>query len=73
MNLEEAAQKACEEPTLTDALAWIAVWESERAIKQALEHHKTGARRGSNGAAWDTCFKACFKRVMKVWENDHGT
>jgi hypothetical protein len=67
MSLREAAAKACEQPTLLDALAWIAVCESERAIAQAREFDKTGVRTGASGGSWDTCFKVCFQAVMDAW------
>ena len=57
MNIDEAVERACKEPTLLDALAWICVWESERAIEQALK-----------GARWDTCFKLCLNRVLDSYE-----
>ncbi len=56
---EEAKMRALEEPTLLDALAWIAVWECERAIKQAKRNEFAG---------WDACFKYCFQAVMTAWE-----
>lgn len=53
LNITEAAQKACEQPTLLEALSWICVWESERVVKQARENPQ-----------WDTCFTTCLKAVM---------
>lgn len=54
MNITEATKRACEEPTLLDALTWICVWESERAIKQAKENSQ-----------WETCFRICMESVME--------
>lgn len=68
MNIDEAVLKACEEPTLVDALTWIAVWESERAIRQAERFFKTGESTASHGGGWDTCFRTCFKRVLERYE-----
>lgn len=62
MNLKEAAETACKELTLLDALTWICVWESERAIKQA----KKGLR-DAEGKGWDTFFKVCIKEVMEKY------
>ena len=63
MNIDQAVEKACKEPTLLDALTWICVWECERAIKQAKKE-----LRDSNGKGWDTCFKVCLKNVLeKYW------
>lgn len=53
MNLEEAVTKACEMPTLVDALTYIAIWETERVVKQAREN-----------STWTTCFKVCFDMVL---------
>lgn len=67
MNIDQAVARACEEPTLLDALGWICVWESERAIQQAKEFFETGIRTGSHGGGWDTCFKFCLKLVMESY------
>jgi len=68
MNIKEAVAKAFEEPTLLDALTWIAVWESERVVQQARKFYLTGERTGSGGAGWDTCFRSSFQLVMAAWE-----
>jgi len=57
---EEAVIKACQEPTLLDALAWICVWENDRAVKQAREHEQ-----------WGTCFKLCLSKVMNLYTMKH--
>jgi len=68
MNVVEAAKKACEEPTLSEALSWIAVWENDRAVKQALENTKTGNLTGSHhGGLWDTCFGVCFDKILELY------
>jgi len=69
MTLIQAVDRACQEPTLLDALEWIAVWECERAIVQAHEFKVTGIPTGARGAGWDTFFKLCFSEVMKEWDN----
>ena len=53
-NLVEATKRACQEPTLLDALTFICIWESERAIKQAKEN-----------PTWETCFKISLKSVFE--------
>ena len=58
---EAAVIRACEEPTLLDALTWIAVWESERVVVQARRNEIDPA----TGKQWDTCFRYYFKRVME--------
>lgn len=67
MKLKDAVERACQEQTLVDALTWIAVWESERAIAQAKDFYLTGVRTGSDDAGWDTCFRVCFSAVMEAW------
>jgi hypothetical protein len=66
MKLTEAVERACQEPTLVDALTWIAVWECERAIEQAHAYKLTGISTAAHGG-WDTCFKSCFSAVMEEW------
>ena len=65
--VDQAVARACLEPTLTKALNWIAIWETERVVKQVLEWQRTGVPTGSNGGAWDTCFEFCFEQVMDKW------
>lgn len=69
MNTDYAVLRACREPTLVDALSWIAIWESDRAVRQALEQQRTGIGTATPGQAWDTCFKFCFKRVLEDWQS----
>ena len=59
MNLIESVKEACTKPTLLDALTYVAIWESERAIKQAKENPQ-----------WETCFRFCFKEVMKNYKKE---
>jgi hypothetical protein len=68
MNMHEAVEEACKQPTLVDALSWIAVWECERAIAQAKKFFETGRRTG-DGKCWDTCFKYCIQHVMVAYSN----
>ncbi len=60
MNITEATKRACEEPTLLDALSWICVWESERVVKQAKKNEQ-----------WETCFKVCLRSVLDEWPKSH--
>lgn len=64
MTFTEAVAKACTEPTLADALTWIAVWETEQVVRQAKKYFETGISTASHGGGWDTCFKVCFKEVL---------
>jgi hypothetical protein len=62
-----------EEPTLAKALARIAIWESDRAIRQALEWQRTGVSTASHGGAWDTCFNHLFQLAFERWVTRRGT
>lgn len=73
MNIDEAVTRACEEPSLVKALSWIAVWENDRAVKQAFRWKETGVSTASHGGGWDTCFELCFERVMKAWNQREKT
>lgn len=66
MKLNEAVRRACQEPTLLDALSFIAVWECQRAIEQAHAYKLTGISTAASGG-WDTCFRVCFSAVMGEW------
>ena len=61
MNIDKAVSVACAEPTLLDALTWIAIWECERAIKQA-----------KNNPTWETCFKRALDQVLKQYQARQG-
>lgn len=63
----EAVDKACEEPTLLDALSWISLWECERVIPTAHKFLNGETSRGPNGHGWDTCFKFLLKEVMEQY------
>ena len=79
MPLHEAVAKACKEPTLEAALAWIAVWETDRVVKQALRNTESNERT-PEGGLYETCFGVCFRAVLKAYPsrttpeaNFHGT
>jgi len=62
MNITEATKRACQEPTLLDALSFICVWESERVVKQARENEQ-----------WETCFKVCLESVLDNFKTESPT
>jgi hypothetical protein len=65
---QDAVNLACQEPTLTKALSWIAVWECERVTPVAhafLNDKENKSARGFNGQGWDTCFEYLIKEVME--------
>jgi len=57
MQITEAVDRACEEPTLEDALAFICIWEMERIVKRVREHP----------GSWESCFKICISTVMEKY------
>ena len=69
MNVSEAITRAIEEPTLLDALSWIAVWESERVVRQAHAFLDTGERTMGDEKGWDTMFSYLFKQVDDAWRD----
>lgn len=67
MNITEATDKACEEPTLAKALSWICIWETERIIKQYKKNLDAGTTE-ANGGMWETLFKHCIQNVMGAYK-----
>ena len=51
-------------------LSFIAVWETERIIKQYDAWKETGVSTTGDDKKWDTCFNVCFKEVLKQWINN---
>lgn len=64
MNITEALDRACQEPSLLDALTWMAVWENDRAVHQALRNKESGER-APEGGLWETCFRHSFQRLLE--------
>ncbi len=56
MNINEAVERACQEPTLVKALSWIAIWDTERVVKKV---------RAEPDKPWETLFELCFNKVME--------
>ncbi len=67
MTFDEAINRACEEPTLVSALAWIAIWDADRAIQQARLFDKTGVSTAAYGN-WDHCVEYLFKQVFERFD-----
>lgn len=74
MNIDEAIEKALKIPDLAHALSFLADWECDRAIHQAIEFKKTGINTSSHpDGGWDTCFLMLFERFFdKVHEPLRG-
>jgi hypothetical protein len=67
MSFQEAVDRACEEPTLADALSWIALWECERVIPIAHNSLNGMGKKGPDGQGWDTCFAYLIREVMEQY------
>lgn len=65
MNLSEAIQEANKIESLSEALAYLAVWETERAIKQQNEWLLTGVSTAGHGGSHDTCFALIFRTFLE--------
>jgi hypothetical protein len=63
LKFRDVLQRAFKEPTLADSLSLVAMWENERAVKQALQ----GKRDPNDGSLWNTCFKYAFTKVLDGW------
>lgn len=59
ITFDKAIARACEEPSLLKALVWVAMWENDRAVKQAREHSR-----------WETCFERMFEGVFAKYPVD---
>jgi len=68
MNIDEAVKESCKQKTLSEALSWIAIWETERVVQQAKKYFETGISTASHGGGWDTCFTICFEKVLKNYK-----
>jgi hypothetical protein len=66
-HVEDALRRACDEPTLVDALSFVALWECDRVIPQAHEFLSGRKPRDADGRGWDTCFGHLFARVIAAW------
>lgn len=67
MNLSDVIDRACQEPTLLDALAWVSVWECERVIVEAHKVLNNQTPRNADGSGWSTCFKFLIKETMEQY------
>ena len=61
---EKIIIKACQEPTLLDALTYACICESERIVKQAT----TNFGSGRDGTGWDTCFRVTLKAILDRYD-----
>lgn len=67
MTLQDMLDRCYKEPTLTKALALMALFECERAIRQA-KHNMDSDVRNPDGSQWDTCFEFLFKQVIDGYQ-----
>jgi len=57
--LDAAIKRALDEPTLIDALSFLSIWDTERAIAQAKRN---------NFASWETTSKYLFSSCIEQWK-----
>ena len=67
MTFDQLVERAVQEPTLAEALSWVATLENERAIAQAKRALQTGVSTATPGQQWDTCFTFLFNKVLDAW------
>lgn len=60
MSITEIVEQSCKQSTLAAALAYVAIWETERVVKQARQN-----------PTWDTCFEYIFNCVIDQWNKTH--
>jgi len=65
--VDKAVEWACSCRTLEAALAAIAIWEMERALKQIKQFEESRLSTAAHGGSHDTCFRHCFELVIKKW------
>jgi hypothetical protein len=66
INIEDVMREAIQKPSLLDALEYVAIWENDRAVLQALK----GKRDPNTGKMWDTLFKHAFTTLFQRWSFD---
>lgn len=64
--VDEAVKRSCAELSLAEALSWIAVWETERVVRQAARNILSGERTHVGGL-WETMFQHCFSLVLDAY------
>ncbi len=73
VSVPEAIATALKQPTLVDALSWIAIWDTERTVRQALRNVGPDNRKETgHGGLWETTFKLLFEQVLEQWHPTVG-
>ena len=67
MSFQELIDDACKEDTLIKAMAYVAIWESERVLDEAVKVMRGEKPRDADGQGWSTCFEFLFKEVMEQY------
>lgn len=57
----EITATALKEPTLAEALAFVAVWEMERIVKRVKEHP---------AEPYESCFRYCFAIILEKYDTE---
>ena len=67
MNIKEATNRALQEESLLDAITFMAIWENDRAVKQAIRNYES-EERNPDGSMYDTCFRSAFQYLLSKYE-----
>lgn len=65
VNTGKEMDEALSKPSLAEALAHVAVADTERAIRQAFRNARNNRWSGAHGGLWDTCFLGLFNEVLR--------
>jgi len=66
--VDNVLERALTKPTLASALSYVADWDNERAVRQALRNVGPDNRgETGDGGLWNTTFEHLFTRVLDAW------
>lgn len=71
-SLSLALDAACRQLTFRAGLAYILMWENDRAVRQAVRRAIVHEPPGPDGQHWDTCFGHVLREFMSEWEKIRG-
>lgn len=71
MTLDEAIERAFEEPTLVKGLTFMALWETGRIVEQVGRNLITG-QRGPNGELYEARFEMAFTTFLQRWNTRYN-
>lgn len=66
--------RAIAKPTLLDAIAFVCLWDTDRAVRQAVHNSTPGLEKIAthhDGALYDTCTTHLIREVIKAWDQEY--